>query len=124
MNWLKLKLRAWLEVPDLPEPQVSPPNPDNHHLRQAMADCQNASIAIIDLGEKFDALAEALGVYVVAGEGAATVVAIPENMALAQAKHTLDAKIELLELRRMLASAKGSVDRIAELERKCRRASA
>lgn len=157
MNWLKVKLRAWLDVPDYRKPSGGyyaevrkalldvreahaeailaldsaktfvntveenskrAVRMDEHRLTLAMNDFSNARAGIADVSQKVDALALALGIYVVTGDEKAELVPTAENMAVAQARHTLDAKAILQEMSALCSQARSSARHAAETEKK------
>lgn len=113
MNWLKQKLRAWLEVPP-------PVYLNDYQLATALTDRNNALRAVSDLDQKFDALTEALGIYVVIDDQGCAVVATEAAMLEKQVKNNVDALLCLQELRKMVMQARDSVDTIHELTKQYR----
>jgi hypothetical protein len=112
MNWLKEKLRVWLEVP---APHTTPDVQEmiaeaKVALRQRMeeaisyirTDATNTLYSAIEVNEKIDAIAQAFGVVLVAGQdGPAAICPANKQRTFTRTQKLVQAELELNEMRRL-----------------------
>jgi hypothetical protein len=111
MNWLKEKLRAWLEVPSphtTPEVQAMIERAEAAlwvQLREAKAairtDQMNGLYSAMEANAKFDALAKVFGAVVVAQTDGRAEILPGDKRELGRTQKVLAAEMELREMRRL-----------------------
>jgi hypothetical protein len=111
MNWLKEKLRAWLEVP---APHTTPDVQEmiaeaKVALRQRMeeaisyirTDATNTLYSAIEVNEKIDAIAQAFGIVLVAGQDGPAAICPANKRTFTRTQKLVQAELELNEMRRL-----------------------
>jgi hypothetical protein len=111
MNWLKEKLRAWLEVPaPHTTPEVQAMIEDGKRaLYQALREAQthirtdsvNTLYSAIEVNEKIDAIAQAFGVVLVAGQDGPAAICPINKRTFTRTQKLVQAELELNEMRRL-----------------------